>query len=255
MSNRDEPQTIVKHLEELRRRIIICVVSFLLVTGIFLLVPSFENSLATQISKHLQRQFLPVLQNKFLPFSVKLVFLDPIEPVFVLIKLSALTSLILLMPLFFYHIFAFVSPAFTLKKRIVLAWFLFGSVVFLAIGGFIAYFLLIPETFKILINYGMSSGAVPQLSIGKFFDFLLWMFLLFSLPFELPLVIGFLTYSGILSTGKLRAIRKSAYLVIAILSAMLTPDPTPFSMLILTASLILLYEFGILISVFFKQGD
>ena len=81
------------------------------------------------------------------------------------------------------------------------------------------------------------------------------MFLIFSLPFELPVVMGFLTYAGIVSTEKLKSIRKSAYVIIAIFSAAVTPDPTPFSMLILTSILILLYELSIFISLFLKGRE
>lgn len=246
----DKPQTVIEHLEELRRRIIICVVSFLVLTFIFLSFPSFHNSFSNQIIKYLQNYFL----KDILPqCNLNLIFLDPLEPIFVSMKMSALLSIVILLPLFLYQIFAYIAPAFTLDKRRQMSWFLLGGIIFFAIGGSISFFLLIPETFKILIGYGLSTGAYPQFTIGKFFNFLLWMFLIFSLPFELPVVLGFLTYAGIISTGKLKSIRKPAYVGIAIFSAVITPDPTPFSMLILTSILILLYELGILISLFFKR--
>jgi sec-independent protein translocase protein TatC len=249
----DKRQTIVAHLEELRRRLIICIISFLALTCILLFVPSVDGSLITKLSKHLQAHFIPVIQPGLLQFGIKLVFLDPLEPIFVLMKLSALISLAVLLPLFFYQVIAFVSPALTPRRRGVLIWFSAGSIVFFAIGALLSYFFLIPATFRILIGYGLSTGAVPQLSIGKFFDLLLWMFIMFSLPFELPLVIGFLNMAGILSTEKLKKIRKPAYLGIAIFSAAVTPDPTPFSMLILSAGLVLFYELGIIISALFRE--
>ncbi|MFH1824347.1 MAG: twin-arginine translocase subunit TatC [Candidatus Firestonebacteria bacterium] len=248
----NKSQTVVEHLEELRKRIIICIASFLGLTFFFFCLPSFHNSFSNQIIKYLQNYFL---KNILSPFSLKLIFLDPLEPIFVSMKVSALLSVLILIPLFLYQTFAFISPAFTLNKRRQIAWFSLGGIVFFAIGGCISFFLLIPQTFKILIEYGLSTGASPQFTIGKFFNFLLWMFLIFSLPFELPIVLGFLTYTGIISTEKLKSIRKPAYVGIAIFSAVVTPDPTPFSMLILTSILILLYEFGILISLFFKWRE
>lgn len=249
---KDKPKTIVKHLDELRTRILICVISFLLLACVFLLIPSFNNSISNQIIRYLQNYFLKdILKDS----QLKLIFLDPLEPVFVSMKMSVLLSFIILVPLFLYQVFAFIAPAFARDRRIMISWFLSGSVVFLAIGGLLAYFVLIPATFKILINYGLSSGSLPQLTLGKFFNFTFWMFLLFSLPFELPVIIGLLVYSGIISTDKLRKIRKSAYLVILIFTAAVTPDPTPFSMLIMSACLIILYEAGIFASIFFRKGE
>jgi sec-independent protein translocase protein TatC len=248
----DKPQTVIEHLEELRRRIIICIVSFLLLTFLFFFLPSFHDSFSNQIIKYLQNYFL---RNILTPLGLKLIFLDPLEPIFVSMKMSAFLSIIILIPLFLYQIFAFIAPAFTSSMRKQIGWFLFGSVFFFLVGAIVSFFLLIPKTFKILIEYGLSTGANPQFTINKFFNFLLWMFLIFSLPFELPVVMGFLTYAGIVSTEKLKSIRKSAYVIIAIFSAAVTPDPTPFSMLILTSILILLYELSIFISLFLKGRE
>ncbi|MEI6845686.1 MAG: twin-arginine translocase subunit TatC, partial [Candidatus Firestonebacteria bacterium] len=105
-----------------------------------------------------------------------------------------------------------------------------------------------------LISYGMTAGSTPMLSMGKFFDMFVWMFLLFTLPFELPVVIGVLAKAGIVTGEMLSKIRKPAYLALAIFSAAVTPDPTPFSMLILWALLLILFEFGVLLAHLLKKG-
>ena len=108
----------------------------------------------------------------------------------------------------------------------------------------------IPVTIDIFVKYGTSAGAVPMISMDSFTNFLFWMIVIFSLPFELPLVIGMLARAGIVSAKGLRSSRKAAIMIILIFTAVITPDPTPFSMLVLSACLILLYELGIIVAVF-----
>jgi sec-independent protein translocase protein TatC len=251
---KDKPKTVIGHLDELRKRVITCILSFLILISVLLLIPSFDNSLANKTLKHLQQEFVGKY-SKALGYEteIKLIFLDPIEPIFTSMKMAGLMAVLLLLPLFLYQIFAFLAPAFTATNQKLMFWFVVLSIVLLIAGIVNAYLFMVPITFKVLLGYGINTGAVPQLAIGKFFNFVLWMFVVFAVPFELPLVIGTLSYAGIVSTGFLRKIRKTAYVAISIFSAVATPDPTPVSMLILAACLIVLYEVGFLISFFFKK--
>jgi sec-independent protein translocase protein TatC len=248
----DKPKTVIEHLEELRRRLLTVIISFLVLVTAAMVLPSYEDSFATKTLKFLGNCFLPELGGQTAA-KIRLIFIDPLEPFMAVIKVSVLLSLIIMIPFIFYQVFAYISPALKGKKRGLLAYFLFGSIIFFAFGACISFFLLIPVTFKILVGYGLFTGAVPQITLSKFINYVMWMFLLFSLPFELPLVIGLLSYAGILTSERLRKIRKGMYAGIVIFSAAITPDPTPFSMLILSACLILLYELGIIIASFFKE--
>ena len=243
--------TVVGHLEELRKRIIVCVVAFLGFMAFFLTVPSFADSYSARIMKLLQAYIFAGLKSSG---TLNLVFLDPLEPVLTVLKLTTILVLLILAPLFSYQVYAYLKPALSVKKRSHTGLLFVGAALFFIVGALLSFYLLIPMSFNILINYGLSTGSNPVLSMGKFFDMLIWMFLLFTLPFELPVLIGVLSKVGVVTVKLLSKIRKPAYLLLAIFSAAVTPDPTPFSMIILWGLLVILFEFGVLLSYLFERG-
>ncbi len=246
-----QPLTVVGHLEELRKRIIVCLVIFLAVFLALVTLPSFTDSFGTRIMNFLREFFLKDLVKGA---ALKLVFLDPLEPVFTVLKLSLLTSLFILSPVFFYQAWAYIGPAFKKKTKKYMLLLFFGAFFFLFLGAVFSFYLLMPISFKILIQYGLSAGAEPVLSMGKFFDMFIVMLVLFAIPFELPVVIGVLSKAGIVSARALAKARKIMYFGMAVFAAAVTPDPTPVSMLILWAMLVLLFEFGIFLARLFERS-
>ena len=250
----DIRKTVVGHLEELRRRLLVVIGCFLLFFTIPLVFPYFFDSYAARLLKYLFEHFMPKAGELGLLEAPKLIFTQPLDPVFAGMKVAAFIGAAAVSPVLAWEAYAFISPAFTKKDRVLLAYVAFGSIFFFAAGAAVSYFLLIPVTIDIFIKYGASAGAVPMIAMGSFTNFLLLMIIIFSLPFELPLVIGMLARAGVVSAKQLRTSRKAAILIIVIFSAAVTPDPTPFSMLVLSACLILLYELGIIVAAFTGKG-
>ena len=90
------------------------------------------------------------------------------------------------------------------------------------------------------------SGIDPQLAVGTYIDFNVKFLLVFGFAFELPLALTLLARIGVLSSRVLASYRKHAILVALILSAIITPDATLFTMLLDgRACSIILYEIGI----------
>ena len=247
-------KSVVEHLEELRKRLIISICSFLGLFIVFIILPgfSFADSYGARLMKFIQGYMLGNIKGAA---ALNLVFLDPLEPVFTVMKLSALATLAVLAPLFVYQVYAYLKPAFTRKTSNYLFVLMLGFEIFFILGAVFSFCLLIPASFDILIRFGLSTGALPSLSMGKFFDMFFWMFLLFTLPFELPVLIGVLSKAGIVTRKMLTKIRKPVYLGLVIFAAAVTPDPTIFSMSLLSVLLIILFEFGIILSYFFEKGE
>lgn len=243
--------TVVGHLEELRKRIIFCLAAFISVFLAFVTLPSFTDSFGTRMMNFLRQYFL---DNLIKGAEIKLVFLDPLEPVFTVLKLTLVASLFLLSPVFLYQVYAYIGPALKKKTRKYILLFFLGAFILLLCGTVFSFYLLMPVSFKILIQYGLATGANPVLSMGKFFDMFIWMLILFALPFELPIVIGILSKTGLVSAKMLAKSRKVMYLGMSVFSAVVTPDPTPVSMLILLAMLLVLFEFGVLIARMYEKG-
>jgi len=88
----------------------------------------------------------------------------------------------------------------------------------------------------------------PNWFVDKYISFITSLLFWVGLSFETPLLIFFLAKLGIVTPAVLSRNRKYAVLVIAVLSAVITPTPDPFNMILVMAPLILLYEIGILLA-------
>ncbi len=234
---KEQPKPLFEHLSELRYRVLWILGVFVAVFTLSFFTPSFFNSWATLTIQYLSRRFLPS--------GTQLVFLNPLEPLLASFKISLFISLAVICPYLFYHLYAFMAPALSKNQKRFTLWLGAGSMFFLVLGILFTYYLLIPITLYIFLNYGASMNAVPKITLQEFCSFLFIMFLIFSLPFELPMVMGLLSFLHLVRPQTFRDKRKIAYLIAAIFSAIITPDPTPVSMTILMICLWILYEVGI----------
>jgi sec-independent protein translocase protein TatC len=100
----------------------------------------------------------------------------------------------------------------------------------------------------------MDRDITPQLSVGTYIDFNVKFLLIFGCAFELPLVLTILSRVGVVSSAMLAKYRKHAILGSLILSAIVTPDATLFTMLLMAVPLMVLYEIGILGAKIFGRG-
>jgi sec-independent protein translocase protein TatC len=96
----------------------------------------------------------------------------------------------------------------------------------------------------------MSDIILQQWAIGEYLSFVISLLLWIGLAFELPLFVFFLAKIGIVNTEMLKKNRKYALVVIAILSAVITPTVDPLNMLLVMGPLIVLYELGLILSRF-----
>jgi sec-independent protein translocase protein TatC len=121
------------------------------------------------------------------------------------------------------------------------------------IGFAFTYFLILPTAYKILVGLTTSAEILPLFSINQFMFFTVVSLLLFSLSFEFPLVVTWLTIKGVVTVDTLKEKRKYVYVLIVFVAAIITADPTPFSQLLLSGPLIFLYEVSILVSGIIKR--
>ncbi|MBE8162438.1 MAG: twin-arginine translocase subunit TatC [Bdellovibrionaceae bacterium] len=182
----------------------------------------------------------------FLP-NQALVFISPTEKFISYIKVAFLASVFFSIPFLLYQLWVFVAPALYKKeKKFMAAFLLIGSALFV-LGGSFVYFIVFPNAFSFLLNFG-SSADQAMISIAEYLSFFFVMFLVFGSAFEMPLVFSVLAVMGIVSSQFLTSSRRYAVVLLAVASAVLTP-PDIFSMVFMLAPLLLLYE----ISIFFVK--
>lgn len=106
--------------------------------------------------------------------------------------------------------------------------------------------MILPLVIDFFVSFGMDRDITPQLAVGTYIDFNVKFLLIFGCAFELPLALTLLARVGVVSAQTLAKYRRHAILGALILSAIVTPDATLFTMLLMAVPLMLLYEVGIL---------
>jgi len=180
------------------------------------------------------------------PFPNQLVFYGPTEALFASIKVSFLAAVILSLPVIFYQCWKFVEPALLhTEQRLAIPLFLLAGGLF-ALGLGFCNLVILPLVIDFFVSFGMDRNITPQLSIGTYIDFNVKFLLIFGCAFELPLALTLLARAGIVSASALARYRKHAILTALIVSAIVTPDATLFTMLLMAVPMMVLYEVGIL---------
>ncbi|HMK61384.1 MAG TPA: twin-arginine translocase subunit TatC [Dissulfurispiraceae bacterium] len=253
----DGKMSLTAHLEDLRKRIIISL-SFVLVAFVItfnyseeilsLLLFPLRNSLDFSITKMYVR-FVPV--DKL--HATKLVFLAPTEAFWMNMKVSLVAALIAALPAIFHQLWRFISPGLHEKEKKYVLPFVFSATGLFLIGASFCFIIVLPFALGFLLNYKIGDFLMPMLSVGQYVDFCLKFVLAFGAIFELPIVLIFLTKIGIVTPEALKRNRRMAIVLAFVAGALLTPTPDAFNQTLMAVPIILLYEVGIQLSVFFAR--
>ena len=198
--------SLLEHLEELRRRIIIIAVAIALagVAGFFLADPIIT----------LLREPLPERGAELIQTTVG-------EAFAVRIQIALMTGVALAMPIILFEIWAFVTPGLTRSERR-LVWPLLGAAIVLFAAGLYLGYLLIPVAINFLLDFSLP-GVEPLLGLADYVGFITTFMLAFGLALEFPVVMYLLARLGILSYEFLSRRRRFAILVIALFAIVITP--------------------------------
>jgi sec-independent protein translocase protein TatC len=198
--------SLLEHLEELRRRIIVIALAVLAasVAGFVLAEPIIV----------LLRAPLPAQGAELIQFSVT-------EAFGVQMQLALTTGFALAMPVILYEIWAFVAPGLTRSERR-LIWPLLGAAVVLFAAGLALGYLLIPVAINFLLGFSLPD-VQPLLGLSEYVGFITTFLLAFGLALEFPVVMYLLARLGILSYAFLSRRRRYAILVIALFAVVITP--------------------------------
>lgn len=226
----DRDMHIVQHLEELRKRIIITFLVFLLfLVMVFVYVQDIYHVLV-----------------KDLPF--KLALLGPSDILIVYFMIASVVAIAATIPVGAHQAWLFVRPALTPKERKVTIAYIPALFILFVLGISFGYYILLPLVLNFLMS--LSNDMFNTFfTTEKYFQFLLHMTLPFGFLFELPVVIMFLTSLGIINPYRLQKIRKYAYFILIVVSILITP-PDFLSDILVSIPLLLLYEGSVSLSKF-----
>jgi sec-independent protein translocase protein TatC len=224
----DKELQLVDHLDELRKRIIISAVAFV----VFFIVGFIY---VTDIYDWIVRDL-----------DVKLIVLGPSDIIWVYFMIATVIAIAGTIPVLASQLWMFVKPALKpIERKITLSYIPALFMLFI-VGIAFGYFIIFPMVLEFLVKMG-ADMFVTNFTAEKYFRFLMNMTLPFGVLFELPAVVMFLTSLGIINPFVLTKIRKYAYFVLILIAIVITP-PDFMSDFVVTLPLLLLYEISINLS-------
>jgi sec-independent protein translocase protein TatC len=231
----DDRLTVVDHLDELRSRLIVAAIGFVVAFGL----TAWQNHLVLHIL------------NRPLPDRIEPLTFGVTEPFTTTITNSAYAAILVALPVILYELYAFVLPAFNAsERRVALPLLLLVPALFVA-GVVFCYFVVLTPAIKFLLNFNASEFNT-QVRARDYYSFVTLTMIAMGLGFQVPIAILAAVHVGITTPRKLRRNRRYALLVIAIVAALL-PTIDPVTMLLEMVPLVLLYELSIVLASAFAR--
>ena len=179
--------------------------------------------------------------------GIKLIYTEVTEMLGTYAKVTLIIAVILTLPFIVYQLVMFVRPALTKQERNYVYIMLPAIAICFLIGATFAYFVLLPPALQFLFTFG-SDIAEPMIKVGNYVSVLTNLLFWIGLCFEIPIVMFFLAKIGIVRTQWLTKFRKAAYIIAFIIGAVITPTFDPVNQSLVAIPIIILYEFGIILS-------
>ncbi|HEV2527699.1 MAG TPA: twin-arginine translocase subunit TatC [Thermomicrobiales bacterium] len=233
-----EEMTLGEHLDELKRRIVRMGIA---IVGGLILGFLFARPLLRLIAETASQEGTLDIRN-------------PAESLTVTFQVALYIAICVTSPVLLFQLIAFLAPGLTNReKRIVYTSLPFVALLFIG-GACYAFFFAIPQALNFLQNFADDVYAGTP-DARETVNFYLTIMVGLGLAFQLPLVMFLLAKLGIFSPEKMRKWRKYSYLVIIIISAMITPTTDPVNLALVALPLVILYEVGIILSRILVRGN
>src|SRR5688572_13292061 len=223
--------TFLEHLDELRKRITHAVGGLLV--G-FILAFAFINRVQDFIYARLA---FDIPGGKF-------IFTEPGEGFCLMIKMAALTGVLIASPYIMLQVWLFIAPGLYAKEKKFAIPFVLASTALFIGGAAFSHFFVFPAAWNFFASFGNEFVEfLPR--VGPIFGMYVKLMLGIGLTFQLPILIFVLARLGIVSAGFLMRNFKYAVLLIFVFAAVITPDGNPVTQLMVGGPMVVLYLFGI----------
>ncbi|MDF2909589.1 MAG: tatC [Sporolactobacillus laevolacticus] len=220
----DKSMSLIEHFNELRKRIILIFIVFILSAAIMLFFT--------------KQVYLWLISD--LGVENKLAVLGPTEIVSVYFLIAGIVAIAITIPFAAWQLWLFIAPALTEKERRITLSYI-PAIFLLFIAGIVfGYLVVFPNILHFLLN--MNDGMFHVFfTTDRYFHFMINVVLPFGILFELPVIVVFLTNLGILTPVRMRKMRRIAYFVLIVIGVVLSP-PDFVSDTVMSIPLLLLYE-------------
>ena len=258
---------LMDHLIELRGRLVICVVAFVIAFVVcfyfaaeiqLILIHPFQAASALHAAAgadgHGASPFDLIAATAWLKpipadgrATVELIATAPLEQLFTKMKIAGFGAVVLAFPVLAYQLYRFVAPGLYRNEKGAFLPFLIAAPLLFALGAALVYFVMLPFVMwfslgQQVADQGVTVALLPKIS--EYLNLVTALLLAFGLCFQLPIVMTLLGLAGIISSKVMAEGRRYAIVGVVVIAAVVTP-PDPISQLMLAAPLVLLYEVSI----------
>ncbi len=178
-------------------------------------------------------------------FSVELLNTRLAAPFFTHMTSALYVGLVLSAPIVLVLLWRFIAPALYPRERKRGIPLLAACITLFASGVAIGYYLVFPLAFRFLGTYQFGDDVVNRIDLSSYMSIFYTTLLSMGLVFEMPVLSYSLSRIGLVSKEMLKKYRKYAVVIILILAAIITPTSDPFTMILVSIPMFLLYLLSI----------
>lgn len=240
----DMTMTFWDHLDVLRKSLIRIAVALI---GVTVVLFFFKDFLFGNVVLAPSESTFWLYRILGLDFDLSLVNIEVAAQFMIHMKVTFVCALILTFPYIVYELWKFIAPAlYENERKAIRGAFSFASVLFY-IGLTVGYTVIFPLMINFFAGYQVTPDVSNTFSLSSYISLFSSTVLIFGIVFQFPTLIAVLSALGVVTREALRQYRRHAVCAVVVLAALITPSGDPFSLLVVTIPLYMLYEFSILI--------
>ena len=244
----DQEQSIWDHLEEFATRLRRALTALAIVTFVIMSAPSDPAQiLKLNFSGYrpIISSILEIIQESLLPGGVDLIAFNWLDPFYIYFLVAIIIAFLVTLPYLSWELYKFIIPALYEHERKGIFTFVIVVVLLFGVGAAYAWFLLLPTTFNVLYNFVSQSRVLPFFSVKDFYNMVAFGLMGSGIFYTFPVIIWLLVKADLLEVESLKNNRKGIFVGLLVFTAIFTPDPTPFTMLLMSVPFYILYEITI----------
>jgi sec-independent protein translocase protein TatC len=253
MMDEEARMGFLAHLEEVRARVIVCLIAFIIIfvcvymlsvksfewngLTIYYLWPDFYNNIPSQLFEKFKADLLPE--------DVVLINIGGIDALVANVKIAMFVSVAICTPIFAWQIGKFFMPALYPHEKRFMAGIVIPVTVLFIIGALFAYSFFTPIALEFFYTFGDAMGVEPTMGVSQFLSWIIMMTLAFGIIFELPVFMAALTKLGVVAAESWKKGWRYAIIAFVIIGGFITPDVSGVTQILVAIPMTLLYIVGI----------